>query len=90
MVQALHMMNSSRLVAKLGSETGRAAALARSQLEPREIVEEIYLAAYSRFPTAGELEVAVGAFSREGATRQSATEDVLWALLNSAEFSLNH
>jgi WD40 repeat protein len=89
-VQALHLMNSNRLTAKLASETGRAAALAASQLEPREIVEELYLAAYCRLPTAEELQVAVATFSREGATRQSATEDLLWALLNSAEFVLNH
>jgi hypothetical protein len=50
-VQALHLMNSGRLTGKLGDPSGRAAALASSQLSPREIVDELYLAAYSRFPT---------------------------------------
>jgi hypothetical protein len=89
-VQALHLMNSGRLTEKLSNKGGRAAALAGSMLEPKEIAEELYLAAYSRLPTADELGVAVAAFSLKDATRQSATEDVLWALLNSAEFVLNH
>jgi hypothetical protein len=44
----------------------------------------------SRPPADEELRVALAAFSVTGATRQSATEDVFWALLNSAEFVLNH
>lgn len=89
-VQALHLMNSNRLMTKLSGETGRAAALARSQRTPREIVEELYLASYCRFPTSEEMDVAVAAFSQKDATRQSAAEDILWALLNSAEFVFNH
>ena len=89
-VQALHLMNSSQLAGKLSGAGGRAAALAASPRAPAEIVTELYLAAYARFPTADELAVATGAFAEPGATRQSATEDVLWALLNSAEFVFNH
>jgi hypothetical protein len=89
-VQALHLMNSNRLMTKLGSETGRAAALAKSERSPKDIVEELYLAAYSRLPTPEELDVAGAAFSQKDATRLTATEDVLWALINSAEFVFNH
>jgi hypothetical protein len=89
-VQALHLMNSTRLAGKLSNTAGRATALAASPRPPREIVAELYLAAYARFPTDEELGVAVAAYSEPGATRQSATEDVLWALLNSAEFVFNH
>jgi hypothetical protein len=41
-------------------------------------------------PRAGEQRQALTAFEAAGATRRSAAEDVLWALLNSAEFVLNH
>jgi hypothetical protein len=89
-VQALHLMNSTRLMEKIGSPAGRVAKLAASKMTEEEIVTELYLAAYSRCPTAEEMAVAVGAFKHEGATRKSAAEDVLWALINSAEFVLNH
>ena len=89
-VQALHLMNSTRLMEKIGSATGRVAKLAESKMTEGEIVTELYLAAYSRYPTGEEMEVAVGAFKKEGVTRKAAAEDVLWALINSAEFVLNH
>lgn len=91
-VQALHLMNSRLLQGKLASkEAGaRVERLAGSQLPPEEIVNELYLACYTRPPSAEELKIAIGAFTAEGATRRSATEDVLWSLLNSAEFVFNH
>ena len=59
---------------------------------PAEIVNELYLATLSRPPTASESSTAVAAFGGgEGAeARRAAAEDVLWALLNSAEFVFNH
>jgi hypothetical protein len=89
-VQALHLMNSTRLMAKIGNANGRAARLAKSERTPVDIVNELYLAAYARYPNPKELEAATAAFTATGATRQSATEDVLWALINSAEFVFNH
>ncbi len=89
-VQSLHMMNSRTLQAKLSSAEGRVKKLSSSQMAPEEIVTELYLRALSRFPTADELKTALAAFVVPEATRQTATEDVLWALLNSAEFVFNH
>jgi WD40 repeat protein len=91
-VQALHLMNSRLLEEKLSSkEAGaRVQRLTDSPMKPEEIVNELYLACYSRPPTEDELEVATGAFVADGATRRGAIEDVLWSLLNSAEFVFNH
>ncbi|HEX8911175.1 MAG TPA: DUF1553 domain-containing protein, partial [Humisphaera sp.] len=89
-VQALHLMHSNKLQEKIASPGGRVAKLVKSDLPPERIVEEIYLAAYSRKPDEDELKVAVAAFKAEGATRQSAAEDVMWSLINSAEFVFNH
>ena len=91
-VQSLHLMNSRKLQAKLTRDdpTARVQRLAAGNLTPEQIVTELYLASYSRPPTEEEAKIATAAFTAEGATRRSATEDVLWALMNSAEFVFNH
>ncbi|GAB4135824.1 MAG: DUF1549 and DUF1553 domain-containing protein [Planctomycetaceae bacterium] len=85
-VQALHLMNSEKLAGKITSDTGRAAKLANSQRTPAEIVEELYLLVYSRFPTDEERKIGISVFQKKGTTRRQATEDLLWALLNTPEF----
>ncbi|MGZ8940998.1 MAG: DUF1549 and DUF1553 domain-containing protein, partial [Limisphaerales bacterium] len=89
-VQSLHMMNSRGLQEKLSSAEGRVKRLADSKSTPEEIITELYLTAVNRLPSAEELQLALLPYSAEKATRQTATEDVLWALLNSPEFVFNH
>lgn len=89
-VQALHMMNSRRLQEKLAGTEGRVNILSRGDLAPDQVVTELYLATLSRFPTADELRLATAPFGQDPAARRTAVEDVLWALLNSAEFVFNH
>src|SRR5262249_28039805 len=85
-VQALHLMNSPDLHRKITSDAGRAARLAQEKKSPREIVEELYLLTYSRFPTDEEMAVGVSLFEGPKADRRQAVEDLLWAVINSAEF----
>jgi WD40 repeat protein len=89
-VQSLHMMNSKALQTKLTQSTGRAAKLAASTRSPEDIVTELYFTLFNRPPTDADLKTATAAFAAKDATRQTATEDVFWALLNSAEFVFNH
>jgi hypothetical protein len=84
-VQALHLMNSPGLHRKVVSDDGLAARLAASDRTAVAIVEELYLTVYSRFPTADETTAVVQVFEQNGNRRQ-ATEDLLWALLNTPEF----
>ena len=88
--QALHLMNSQALQAKLSDAQGRVTRLVDSGRSPAEIATELYLATFSRMPTERELGKATAAFAREKMPRQQAAEDVLWALLNSPEFVFNH
>lgn len=90
LVQSLHLMNSRQIQDKIGHEKGRAKQLASSERKPEEIVEDLYLRIYARPPSADELAAALKPFQTEKADRQLATEDVMWALLNSAEFVFNH
>ncbi|MEY4199168.1 MAG: hypothetical protein RLZZ265_908 [Verrucomicrobiota bacterium] len=90
MVQALHMMNSTKLNTKVTASEGRARLLAASNATEDQIIHDLYLSAYNRKPASEELALALKAFQAKDATRQSAVEDILWSLLNSAEFVFNH
>jgi Protein of unknown function (DUF1553) len=92
MGQALHLMNSEALHKKLTSTDARTRVqrLATSDAPPAEIVGELYLACYSRLPTDEEVRIATAALSDGPDARRRAIEDILWALLNSAEFVFNH
>ena len=85
-VQALHLMNSQNLQDKLGADS----PLKKSTKPEPELVRDLYLASYNRLPRAEEMKAALAYFSTPGATRQTAVEDIMWSLLNSAEFVFNH
>jgi hypothetical protein len=88
--QALHLMNSEEIMSKIHHRQGTARKLAGAKLTPREIVDEVYLATLSRFPSEPERERMLRVFTEAGADRQAAVEDVLWALLNTRSFVYNH
>ena len=85
--QALHLMNSPEVAGKVQASAGTARRLADSKLTPDAVVEELFLAGLGRRPTAAEAARLREAFA-EG-DRRAATEDVLWAVLNSKEFLYN-
>ncbi len=92
-VQSLHLMNSSKLEDRIANSKGTAAELAKGNKSPGEIVEEIYLLAYARLPSPEEKNIATALFGdekAEPADRKKAAEDLIWALLNTPEFVLNH
>ncbi len=85
-VQALHLMNAPRLHDKITTDDGRAAELAKSDQPAEQIVEELYLLTYCRYPTDAEREFAIGVLADAGDDRRHAVEDLLWALINTPEF----
>ncbi len=85
-VQVLHLMNSENLFSKVTTDSGVAAQLAKTELAPAAIIENLYLSIYSRRPTEAESKTAVGLFEKEGANRRQVIEDLIWALLNTPEF----
>jgi len=87
--QAMHLMNSPEIAAKIGHRHGTAQRLALS-LSPSEIIDELYLGTLSRFPVEKEKALMLQAFDELKDNHRTAAEDVLWALLNSKEFVFNH
>ena len=55
-----------------------------------EIVEELFLLALARFPSEAEKNKLVEYLTAEKSRRDRAIHDVLWSLLNTNEFLLNH
>ena len=88
--QALHLMNSEEINAKIRARQGTARKLAVSKLPAREIVDELYLSTLSRFPTEPERLLMLRVFTDAADDRSAAAEDVLWSLLNSRSFVYNH
>ncbi len=84
--QALRVMNSPF--------TNRAEAIAaditKGAKTPAEAIEKIYLSGLARRPSAAELQRLTTYVNRPGATPRAAYGDILWVLLNSSEFTLNH
>ncbi len=90
MTQVLHISNGDTLNQKLEAKGNRIEKLLSAGKSDEEIVDEAYLAALSRFPSADEkrkvLEILAAA-GKDG--RRSAIEDLLWGLLSSKEFIFN-
>jgi len=85
--QALHLMNSPEIAAKIRARTGAARKLADSDKKPAAVVDELFLAALGRRPNDAERTKLLDAFT--DGDRRAAVEDVVWALLNSKEFLYN-
>ena len=89
MVQAATLMNHELLLERVKIQEGsRLHKLLRSEPSKSndEIVEELFLATISRPPTAGEKSMSVSLLER---LRDQGAEDLLWALLNRADFIFN-
>lgn len=85
--QALHLMNSPAVHEKITSENGRCHRLASTDADASAIIDELYLAAFSRFPTEVERAGLIAEFSKPATIRKTLIEDILWSLLNSPEFT---
>lgn len=87
--QALQMINGPLVHGKVRDESNRLRKLAAAGKTDAQIVEELYLAAYSRRPTADQVKIATDHITKSG-DRMKGLEDVLWAVLNSNEFLFQH
>ncbi|MDZ4685650.1 MAG: DUF1549 and DUF1553 domain-containing protein [Planctomycetaceae bacterium] len=87
--QVLLLANSDELENKLADGNGRIERLIKGQVSTPRIIEELYLAAFTRYPTAQEVIAAEAHLARDSNVRQG-LEDVLWSLVNSRGFGFNH
>jgi len=85
-VQSLHLMNSEKLYRDIGSDSGTAKTLADSEKSAEEISAELYARVFGRKPTVEETALVTELLAAEGAVRRQVIEDLMWAMVNSAEF----
>jgi hypothetical protein len=87
--QVLHLTNSPEVEDKIASDTGRVAKLIQAKASSAKAVEQLYLAALSRYPTKAEEKKALAYLARRKDPRHG-LEDLVWVLLNTREFMFNH
>ena len=90
MAQALHLMNSPELEAKLAHAGGHLGKLEQRHADDAALARQLYLTIYNREPTAAERDRATQHLGSRRAHRRKAAEDLAWAMLNSMEFIFNH
>lgn len=91
MLQALHFINGKSILGRVKNPGGRPALLLAQKLTNEQLVTEVYLWSLARRPNAKELEVSQEFFKLYGEKeRANATQDLMWALLNSRDFLLIH
>jgi hypothetical protein len=86
--QALHLMNSPNLQNKLTHAGGRITRLA--SMTDAQVIEELWLACFSRFPDEKERQDAMEHISTRHDRRRQSIEDLAWSLMNTTEFVFNH
>ncbi len=89
LAQVLLLSNSEEIENKIAAGDGRIAKLMKAKKPMKDAVEELYLAAYGRFPRPEELARNLGHVNGLE-NKQQGLEDVLWAILNTKEFMFNH
>jgi hypothetical protein len=88
LAQALHLLNSDDVQNKLSRTGGRAEQLAKDPRPDAEKVEELFMWAFARRPTANQLNLALANIELHQKNKKIAYENIIWALINTKEFIL--
>jgi len=87
--QVLLLANSEEIENKIADGNGRVAKFFKEKKPITDMIDDLYLTALSRPPTASERK-RLADYIENAKDKQRAVEDVLWAILNTREFMFNH
>ncbi|HUY92907.1 MAG TPA: DUF1549 and DUF1553 domain-containing protein [Pirellulales bacterium] len=90
MVQVLHISNGDSLNDKLQAKGNWIEKLLAAGTPDDKLIENVYLAALSRFPTDEEKQKLMAALAEPGQDKRQLVEDLFWSVLSSREFLFNH
>ena len=87
--QALNLVNGTTISDAVAEGNGRIAKAILGGKPDRDLIEEMYLATFSRFPTLAELDSGLKYLRSGRMGRAARAQDLLWALVNSKPFLYN-
>ena len=93
LTQTLYRMTDEALLQKIADPKGRARRLLQSGRGSEEVIEELFLATLSRYPSPQEKSAAADHLAAAGTDLKARTRALnltFWALINTREFILNH
>ena len=88
LAHAMNLINGPTVAEALIDPEGRIAQLIKTNQDDRALVEELYLATFSRLPEKNEYAVAVEHLAN-AESKEEGAQDLLWALINSPAFLFN-
>jgi hypothetical protein len=83
------VINGDTLNKKLSAPDGFVALFLKLGLSDARILDQVFLSAFSRYPSDSEKVTLLPALQK-ARPRQQGLEDLTWALLTSKEFLFNH
>ncbi|QDT30545.1 Bacterial Ig-like domain (group 2) [Gimesia panareensis] len=89
LAQVLQVANGQLINTKLAAKTGRIEKLIKAKAADHDVFTEMYLTAFSRYPTKEEL-AKCDQIVKASKDKREGYQDVLWAISNSREFLFNH
>jgi hypothetical protein len=88
MLQALHFINGQAILNRVTNPAGRPALLLQQKPTDEQLIDQLYLWSLARRPTEPERALAVKFIAAAGDQRAEAAQDLMWALLNSRDFTM--
>jgi hypothetical protein len=88
MLQALHFINGQSILNRVTNAAGRPALLLQKKPTDDELIDQLYLWSLARHPSISERDVAAKFLTGYGDKRAEAAQDLMWALLNSRDFTM--
>lgn len=88
--QALFVANGGSINSWVAPASGNVSERVANQKDAKAAAEELYLGVLTRMPTDGEKADVEKFLTERSKDRKTAAQELVWALLNSAEFRFNH
>jgi len=88
-LQVLSLANHPRVLAKIADDKGQVARIAKEISEEKQRIEELYLVALGRLPKDVEQQACLK-YLEKSESAVKGLQGILWSLLNTREFILQH